>query len=433
MSAKAKNRLSKELDDVLRTFPEETRQILKLLWQGLPADVRRELDLTLTTVYKLVSHTPGAGSDLLQLVQRVAAPALSPLGRVAIVGPVNVGKSTLYNALLGQARAEVSPVPGTTREAQGADLGVFHLVDTPGADHGANVGIEEKEKAFKAATAADFLVVVFDASRSVLASDRVLYGELAALGKPVVVALNKMDLVEQHHRLQVIASAAQVLGLETEAVLPVSATRGWGLDRLVLEVSAAEPRLLGRLGQFLVPLRRKLAWQAIRRATVAAVLVALLPLPVVDLVPLSLIQASMVLTLARIYEQEVSAARAGEMLATLGGGLAARALFEQLARAVPLAGWALAASIAGSATLAMGYAARRWFETGRRPTRREIAELAREVQGRLVRRLTALGRRKPSRQRLTRELEESLPELTRPLEEQEGPTPQPDGNSPGGG
>jgi ribosome biogenesis GTPase A len=54
--------------------------------------------------------------------------------RVAIVGPPNAGKSTLYNRLIlrKEDRAEVGPLPGTTRIAQEGDVGLFALVDTPG-------------------------------------------------------------------------------------------------------------------------------------------------------------------------------------------------------------------------------------------------------------------------------------------------------------
>ncbi|MBI3764595.1 MAG: 50S ribosome-binding GTPase, partial [Chloroflexi bacterium] len=61
---------------------------------------------------------------------------------IAIVGPANVGKSTLYNQLIRSKddRAEVSPIPGTTRVNQEADAGLFVMVDTPGADAVGEVG-----------------------------------------------------------------------------------------------------------------------------------------------------------------------------------------------------------------------------------------------------------------------------------------------------
>jgi GTP-binding protein Era len=410
--------LKSELDTLLDRLPDESRELARAVWRGLPADLRRELDLTLGAFFKVLRNNPAASTDLIHLIKRQAEPAVNPLSTVAVVGPVNVGKSTLYNALLAgtSPEAEVSPVPGTTREAQVAEVGLFRLVDTPGADHGANVGEQEKGMAMEAAMQADFLIVVFDATRSVLASDRVLYGQLLALGKPMLVLLNKMDLVPKAHRGKAISSAAGVLGLSREEIHPTSAAQGTGLENLLLEVAAAEPRLLGELGRTLTPLRRKLGWQAIRRAAVASCLVALSPLPVLDLVPLTLLQGSMVLVLARIYDQEIGISRAGELVASFGMGLAARALFQQLSKLGGPPGWVLSASVAGAATIAIGYATMRWFETGRKPSSAEMRQVLREAQGRLVEVINPLGWKRPGKKALKQELGRRMKAVTGELE-----------------
>lgn len=418
--------MTSELDVLLDRLPDESRDLARSLWQGLPADLRRELDLTLGAFVKILRQSPTASADLVNLIKRQAGPAVKPLSTVAVVGPVNVGKSTLYNALLaGTAEvAEVSPVPGTTRQAQAAEVGLFRLVDTPGADHGANVGEQEKDEALRAAVAADFLLVVFDATRSVLASDRILYGQLQALGKPMLVVLNKMDLLPKAHRDRAVTSAAGVLGLSPDEIHPTSAFRRTGLEQLLLEVAAAEPRLLGELGRTLVPLRRKLGWQAVRRAAVASCLVALTPIPVLDLAPLAALQASMVLVLARVYNQEVGPARAGELAATFGAGMAARALFQQLSKLGGPPGWALSASVAGAATVTIGYTAMRWFETGHKPTGAEMRQVAGEVQKRLTGSLKTIGRRRPSKKLLEEELDRQMPSVTGELEESQAPEGQ---------
>lgn len=426
--------MTSELDLLLDRLPDESRALARAVWRGLPPDLRRELDLTLKAFLKLVNGSPTASADLVHLVKRQAGPALRPVSTVVVVGPVNVGKSSLFNALLaGAAReAEVSPLPGTTREPETADVGLFRLVDTPGADHGATGGEREREAALRAAQDADFLLVVFDATRSVVVSDRVLYGQLQALGKPMLVVLNKMDLLPRAHREKALASAAGVLGLSREEIHPTSALRRTGVEHLLLEVAAAEPRLLGELGRVLTPLRRKLGWQAVRRASVAACLVALTPIPVLDLVPLTALQASLVLTLARIYDQEIGLARAGEVVASFGAGLAARALFQQLAKLGGPPGWALSASVAGAATLAIGYATMRWFETGRKPTSEDLQQVAREVQGRLVGALTPFKGRRAGRKALTAELERQVSSVTAELEAGQAPDPPPAGDgSPG--
>ena len=145
--------------------------------------------------------------------------------RVVVVGPVNVGKSTLYNALnpTPEPKAEVSPIPGTTRQVQSADVHLFHLVDTPGADRGDEA---EKTQALEAAKSADFLLIVFDASRGVNEAEQALYRDLKALGKRHLVVLNKIDLIEKKHRHAVVATAASALGVSPDDVHPVSGAEG---------------------------------------------------------------------------------------------------------------------------------------------------------------------------------------------------------------
>lgn len=405
---------------LLEFLPPEVRPLVMEAWGGLPPDVRRECELTLGGFVKLFHNRPGSVNDFLQLVQRTAGPAMTPLTRVAVVGPVNVGKSTLYNALVTdpEQRAEESPIPGTTRAPKTGRMGLFDLVDTPGADHGATIGLKEKEEAFEAARQADFLVVVFDATSSVKASDKVLYGELKLLGKPHLVALNKIDLVSKSDRRHVVKAAAGVLGLDQEAVIPISAEHREGIEKLVLEIAASEPNLLARFGELMPEMRRQLGWQAIRRAAVASALVALTPIPILDVIPLTAIQGSLVLTLARIYEQEIGLTRALELLSSFGAGWLARLLFQEVSKLAGVPGWVLSASIATSATIAIGYTSMLWFETGKKPTQADVARVAKESQKAVTGILTGMGKKKPTKKSLTEELEQALPGITEPNEKE---------------
>lgn len=412
-----------DLDILLETLPPESRETARALWAGMPADMRRELTLTLGAFVGLLRQRPGTAADLVKLIRRLAAPVYAPVTKVAIVGPVNVGKSTLFNVLVNdpELQAEVSPIPGTTRAALTSDKGLFALVDTPGADRPQTMGLEERERAFKAAAGADFLLIVLDATVGVNTSARILFGELKALGKPYLVCLNKIDMVTGKLKAEVVRSAAQVLDLDPESVVPVSAQEGNGVERLLLELAAAEPRLLGKLGEVLTPLRRKLGWQAVRRAAVASGLVALSPIPILDLIPLTAIQATMVLTLARIYGRELTWKRGLEILATFGAGLLGRTLFQQLSKFGGVPGWALSASVASSATVAIGFAVMRWFETGQKPTHKDMLEVASQTQKALTAKLRG---KKPGKKQLTEELEELLPEVTRQLDPEDAPRPE---------
>ena len=382
------------------------------LWNQMPADVRREAELTMGGFMKLLKQNPSSAGDLLKILQRNAAPMLNQASNVAIVGPVNVGKSTLYNSLVSRQKdkAECSPVPGTTKVAKQADVGLFELVDTPGADHGGDSGSKECDVAFQAAEDADFLLVVFDATGSVTSSDRALYRKLLALGKPHLVVLNKIDLIPAAHRKQVRESAARILDISLESVLPISAQTAAGVDQLVLEITAAEPKLLLKVAETLPSLRRKLAWQAIRRTAMLSALVGLSPLPLMDIIPLTLLQGNLVLTLSQIYGNKLSPKSMLELASTFGAGWLARLLFQELTKLAGMPGWVLSASVAASATLTIGFTALSWFETGVMPDKKEMEKQAQGLQQRIKDGLISLGKSKPSKKRVTEELEKLLPE-----------------------
>ncbi len=393
------------VDDLLREFPEPSRSRLKKAWEALPEPARSRLDGALGALPSGLSRWK-ALIDLALAHLRLAS---GGKGRVAIVGPANVGKSTLYNQLVREKadRAEVSPVPGTTRASQHADAGLFTVVDTPGADAVGEVGELEKEIALASAREADFLVVVFDAIQGIKRDERALFAELQGLGKPLVVALNKIDLVRGHAE-RVVAQAARSLGLEPSQVVPCSARDGKDVDRILLAVAKAEPEIVAALGQALPAYRRALALQATRGAASTAAAIALAPLPIVDVVPLLAVQASLVLGIARIYDYKVTLRRARELVATFGLGLLGRTLFQELSKLGGPPGWLLAAAIAASTTAVMGYAAATWFERGERVTGAALRRATRAVTGHMLESLRGLGRRRPSRRTLEEKIASAL-------------------------
>ncbi len=145
------------LDDLLRELPAAARPTARKAWEALPPSAREGLERALEDLPSDLTRW----RTLLALALEHAQMAAGGKSRVAIVGPANVGKSTLFNRLLrtGEPRAEEGPVPGTTRVSQESDAGAFALVDTPGADAVGEVGEAEKARALAAARAADVLLV----------------------------------------------------------------------------------------------------------------------------------------------------------------------------------------------------------------------------------------------------------------------------------
>ena len=302
-------------------------------------------------------------------------------------------------------------MPGTTRTSRAADAGLFAVVDTPGADAVGAVGEAEKEHAFAAARDADFLVIVFDAIQGVKRAEQELFRELQALEHPHVVVLNKIDLVSgARERDRVVEAAARNLGLSPKEIVACAAKDGKGVERVLLAVAKAEPEIVAALGAALPEYRAALAWSATRKAAATAAAIALAPLPVLDVFPLLAVQASLVLGIARIYGQRVTLGRARELVVTFGLAFAGRTLFQELSKLGGPPGWLLAATIAASTTVVMGRAAAVWFERGERAKASDLRAESRSLAKRMLQSLKGLGRRRPPREAVQREVEAALGE-----------------------
>ena len=172
-----------------------------------------------------------------------AAPA-HRCGHVAIVGRPSVGKSTLVNALVGERISITSRKPQTTRHRI---VGVltepavqFVFVDTPGFQtrHGSPLNARLNRAVREALADVDAVVWMADASRLTEPDRRVL--ALVPEGKPVIAALNKVDLVaDKGGLLPRIAEIAQLR--EFAAIVPLSAERGTQLDALKAEIAKLLP------------------------------------------------------------------------------------------------------------------------------------------------------------------------------------------------
>jgi len=399
-----------EIDELLKEFPPGVREHLRKAWDKMPEAARGPL----TEALRELPGDLGQWRELMRLALSNVRIITGDKRRVAIVGPANVGKSTLYNQLVRNAadRAEVSAVPGTTRVSQTADAGLFAVVDTPGADAAFAVGEAEKERAFAAARDADFLVIVFDAIQGIKRAEQELFRELQALEVPHVVVLNKIDLVAgTKERERVVEAAARNLGLTADEVVPCVAKDGKRVERVLLAVAKAEPEIVAALGAALPEYRRMLAWSATKKAGATAAAIALTPLPILAVFPLLVVQSSLVLGIARIYGQRMTLALARELVVTFGLGFLGRTLFQELSKLGGPPGWVLAAAIASSTTVVMGRAAAVWFERGERAKASDLRAESRSLAKRMLESLKKLGRRRPRPEAVEREVEAALSEV----------------------
>ena len=194
-------------------------------------------------------HGRGTAELLDKIVALLPAPppteAEPEVMKVAIVGRPNVGKSMLLNALLGDERAIVDDVPGTTRDAIDTlfdfDGQSVLLIDTAGIRRRGRLGIGVERysvlRALRAINRADVVLLMLDATEMVTAQDTHIAGYIQQAVKGIVLVVNKWDLVadknikEYNNHIR-----RQLKFMSYAAVLYISAKFGQGVDRVMPEV-----------------------------------------------------------------------------------------------------------------------------------------------------------------------------------------------------
>lgn len=323
---------------------------------------------------------PSRLSDIRSLLQALDWDSLSfqveseAHARLAIVGPVNSGKSTLFNLIKGRKVSTVKAVPGTTRGLVTEAVGPFALVDTPG--FGEVGGVNRADIARLAVETADVVVLVLDAAAGLRKSDHELYESLRAGKVPLVVALNKVDLIKP----DLDAALADVEHKMGTTVVPISAKTGEGVAQALLPaVVEAHPWMAVALGRALPPYRRLLCGRLIRSAAVLNAIIAAEPIPGIDIPLLLASQVRLVLRIAAIHGESLSVRHARELLTTMAGSIGLRYAASQLGKLVPVLGWIVGAVVTGFGTWAIGRVALAYFEGGKRLTPGQLRERYRSL------------------------------------------------------
>jgi GTP-binding protein len=185
------------------------------------------------------------------VVQEVADADDDGALRVAIVGRPNVGKSTLFNQLIGEERSVVHDLPGTTRDAidtlVSTDVGLIRFIDTAGMRRRAKTeaGLETYAvlRSLDALDRSDIAILVIDATLGATGQDQRLAERISAAGCPSLVVLNKWELVPVDERDAVLATVGEKLAFLGDApVMKTTATSGKGVHRILpaLAIAAAD-------------------------------------------------------------------------------------------------------------------------------------------------------------------------------------------------
>jgi GTPase len=176
---------------------------------------------------------------------------------VALIGRPNVGKSSLFNRLLGEERTIVDDRPGTTRDAVDTIVeveggGVYRFVDTAGLRrkyrHGEPTEYYSTVRTVQALESAAVALLVIDASQEIGEQEQKLARQILDAGRALVIVLNKWDLLDEYRREWVDRELDRLLHFVAWAhLVRTSALSGRGVDKLLPAVDAALDEWLRRI------------------------------------------------------------------------------------------------------------------------------------------------------------------------------------------
>ncbi len=205
-------------------------------------------------------HGRGTAELLDKIVSLLPAPspveAKSEVVKVAIVGRPNVGKSMLLNALVGEKRAIVDDIPGTTRDAVDTlvdfDGQNVLLIDTAGIRRRGRIGVGVERysviRALRAIDRADIVLLVLDAREMVTTQDMHVAGYIQQATKGIVLVVNKWDLVTDKNITEWNRYVrSQLKFMAYASVLYISAKFGQGVDKIIPQVCQVYQERLKRL------------------------------------------------------------------------------------------------------------------------------------------------------------------------------------------
>ena len=229
MTRQAIRQLEGEFSHQLQPLKDELLNVIVVLESALEFV---EDDLPDIQVAGIKEKLTRINADLSKLTDTYKAGKLLREGlKIALVGRPNVGKSSLFNALLGQDRAIVTEIPGTTRDQLHESFTInnipISLIDTAGLrktfDRVEVIGVE---RARRAMIDADLIVVLLDGSQNLTKEDREILDSVKELN--YIIAVNKKDLKQE-----------EIILDQNTRVLNISAKTGEGLD--ALQNSIVEP------------------------------------------------------------------------------------------------------------------------------------------------------------------------------------------------
>jgi len=189
-------------------------------------------------------------NDLASFVEEPKATSEETI-KVAIVGRPNVGKSSLFNSIVGIERALVSEIPGTTRDSIDYEVEIdnqkFSFIDTAGLRKKSAVSYGSIEmfsisRSIKAIEKSDVVVLVVDSVEGITRQDKSIIGLAEDKGKASVIVFNKWDLIKNKKQKKeefLLNFDKEFFFVNYSPIVFTSAPKKWGIDELIVAIEEA--------------------------------------------------------------------------------------------------------------------------------------------------------------------------------------------------
>ena len=303
---------------------------------------------------------------------------------ISLLGSVNAGKSRTINALTGMNYANVKTRSGWTKEISLYELhpGIF-IADTPGLFDIDNK-VSQKADTFVEENS-DLVLFFLNAAVGITAHEKDAFKRVSALGKDIVVVLNKVDVLQAGDLPVMIEQIEEEIGI---VPIPISAQSGEGVE----ELNDAIVQILKKKGKDLLFLKvstrkEKTVSKWIYGATASAAVIGGIPIPGSDIVPLTGLQVGLAIKIAFIYDIKVSRGDVMILIGTTVTGNAGRQIMKWTITALKGLGWipgaqlveiaamAVGAAVAGSLTFAFGFTCNAYYKGGMKMDLSKVGEI----------------------------------------------------------
>lgn len=303
---------------------------------------------------------------------------------ISLIGSVNAGKSQTINSLTGIKYTEVKARAGWTKDISLYELkkGVF-IADTPGL-YDIDEKVSQKATEFVEKDT-DIVLFFLNASVGVTKHEKEAYEKVNALGKETIVVLNKIDSLDEDEIKDVLEQIKEELHAEA---IPISAKKDIGIEKLnerivlILEEKGKELLFL-KVSRY----KDKAVASWINGASVSAASIGAVPIPGVDIIPLTALQVGLAMRIAYIYDITPTKTDVMQIVSSTVTGSVGKQIFKYSITALKAAGWipgtqpflvatsAIAATIAGSITYGFGWACNAYYKSGMTMDLGEVGEV----------------------------------------------------------